>query len=268
MASTLLDPHPHMRLDQPQARPDGRDDVRVLSDQGALDSLIVSDLHLGLRGSRSAELAALLPTLRFRRLVLLGDILHDAALRRLSGDDWTLIAALRQLRHRADRPELLPVVGNHDRACAELLARLLDRPVTESVTWTRAGRRFLAVHGDLFDRFVTRHPKTAAAVSAMFGFCQRRLSLQGRWPHLADQFHVRLTDGGRKLADAALAHAHCNDADVIFCGHTHQAYEQRHAEGGRYARPLAYFNTGAWLGLRPTFVTVATDGHARLHQFA
>ena len=243
-------------------------DLQKLSDQGRLDSLIVSDLHLGLRGSRSAELARLLPTLRFRRLVLLGDILHDAAFGRLTTDDWALIAALRQLRHRADRPQLWPIVGNHDRACAELLGRLLDRPIAESVAWTDGGRRFLAVHGDLFDRFITQHPRVAGSITAIFGFCQRRLSTQGRWPHLADQFHVRLTDGGRKLADAALAHARRHDADVIFCGHTHQAYEQRQGADGRCARPLAYLNVGAWLGVRPTFGSVTSDGHARVHRFA
>ena len=235
---------------------------------GSLDSLIVSDLHLGLRASRSAELLKLLQMLRFERLILLGDILHDATLRRLSCDDWALIAFLRQLRHRADAPAVLPVLGNHDRSCGDLLARLLDRPVTDSVTWTHAGRRYLAVHGDLFDRFVTRNRRTAQAVSGLFEFCHRRLSRDGRWPHAADQLHVRWTGLGRKMAEAALAHARSHGVDVIFCGHSHQPYSRSDTEDGRSSRPLTYLNTGAWLGLRPSFVTVAGDGSARLHQLA
>jgi UDP-2,3-diacylglucosamine pyrophosphatase LpxH len=245
-----------------------REALGALALAGRLDSLIVSDLHLGLRGSRSAELLKLMQTLRFERLILLGDILHDATLRRLSGDDWALISALRELRHRADAPEVLPVLGNHDRGCGDLLARLLDRPVADSVHWTHAGRRFLAIHGDLFDRFVTSNRRTAKVVSAMFGFCQRRLSWDGRWPHAADQFHVRLTGLGRKMAEAALAHAGHHGADVIFCGHSHQPYTRSVVHDGPCRRQLTYLNTGAWLGIRPSFVTVSLDGSARLHHFA
>ena len=235
---------------------------------GRLDSLIVSDLHLGLRGSRSAELLKLVESVQFKRLILLGDILHDASLRRLSGDDWALISALRRLRSRPDRPEVLPVLGNHDRACGDLLARLLDRPVADSVAWTHTGRQFMAVHGDVFDRFVTHDCRTAKVVSAAFGFCQRRLSGDGRWPHAVDQFHIRLSGLGRRMVDAALAHAGTSGADVIFCGHTHQPYAHAGQHGGPGGRPLTYLNIGAWLGLRPSFVTVSKDGSARLHQFA
>jgi UDP-2,3-diacylglucosamine pyrophosphatase LpxH len=228
------------RIQLPNAVPSTWANLLALSADGRLDSLIVSDLHLGLRGSRSGELLKLLQVLRFGRA----------------------------LRHRAGGPDVLLVSGNHDRACGDLLARLLDRPVADSVTWTHAGRRFLAVHGDLFDRFVTRHRRTAGVVSSLFGFCQRRLSLQGRWPHAVDQLHVRLTGLGRRMAEAALAHARLNGADVIFCGHTHQPYARSTIDHGSPARPLTYLNTGAWLGIRPSLVTVAHDGSARLHQFA
>ncbi len=268
LPTTILDPQLSCTAAPDAPATWGRDALMALSASGRLDSLIVSDLHLGLRGSRSTDLLKLLQSLRFDRLILLGDILHDSRLRRLSGDDWALIAALRALRHRPGGPEVLPVSGNHDRPCGDLLGRLLDRPVAESVSWNHAGRRFLAVHGDLFDRFVTRHRRTASAVSAAFSFCQRRMSRHGRWPHVADQFHVRMTGLGRRMAEAALAHARLNDADVIFCGHTHQPYARSHAGGGPSTRPLTYLNTGAWLGVRPSLVTVARDGSARLHQFA
>jgi UDP-2,3-diacylglucosamine pyrophosphatase LpxH len=270
LPTSLLDRPSHVDTAETDAAIPGgiRGALLPLALGAPLDSLIVSDLHLGLRGSRSAELLKLLQMLRFDRLVLLGDILHDATLRRLSRDDWALIAFLRQLRHRPDAPAVLPVLGNHDRSCGDLLARLLDRPVTDSVTWTHAGRRYLAVHGDLFDRFITRNRRTAQAVSALFGFCHRRLSRDGSWPHAADQLHVRWTGLGRKMAEAALAHARSHGADVIFCGHSHQPDSRFDLDGGRSSRPLTYLNTGAWLGLRPSFVTVAGDGSARLHQFA
>ena len=94
LPTSLLDRPNHVDTAETDAAiPGGIGDALLPLALGApLDSLIVSDLHLGLRGSRSAELLKLLQMLRFDRLVLLGDILHDATLRRLSRDDWALIA--------------------------------------------------------------------------------------------------------------------------------------------------------------------------------
>ncbi|WP_159709690.1 metallophosphoesterase family protein [Geminicoccus flavidas] len=232
-----------------------------------LDSLLVSDLHLGLPNSRSAELLRLLDGLRFSRLILLGDILHAACVRRLSRDDWALVEAIRDLRERPGGPLVLPVAGNHDRACKDLVARLLGVPVAEQVAWDLAGRRFLAMHGDRFDRFVSRHLRAAAAVSALFACCHR-LSRHGHWPHALDQLHVRLSGLGRRMAEAALAHAHLHDADVIFCGHTHQPFQETRPDGTGAKRRRTYVNTGAWTGACLTFGTVSLDGDVRLHHVA
>jgi UDP-2,3-diacylglucosamine pyrophosphatase LpxH len=46
------------------------------------DTLILSDLHLGSEVSRAAETLLLLQSVKFRRLILLGDIFADLNFRR------------------------------------------------------------------------------------------------------------------------------------------------------------------------------------------
>jgi metallophosphoesterase superfamily enzyme len=67
------------------------------------DTLIVSDVHLGLPASRPSDLLQLLEDWRFRRLILLGDIFHDFSTRHLCFDTWRLLMHLRGLTTRFKR---------------------------------------------------------------------------------------------------------------------------------------------------------------------
>ena len=118
------------------------------------DTLIVSDLHLGLPASRPRDLLGVLEDWRFERLILLGDVFHDWSFRHLCADTWRLLAHLRRLSHRREA-EVVWVLGNHDRHLAHLVAKLLGVETTEAFRWTYAGRAFVALHGDRFDGFVS-----------------------------------------------------------------------------------------------------------------
>ena len=106
-----------------------------------MNTLIVSDLHLGARNSRTDLIAELLET-DFDRLVLNGDTVDSPDLRRFRPCDWRVIDALRAAAHAR---ELVVVRGNHDvpahadRArSAGLLSGLLGHRCTTSTPWTWA----------------------------------------------------------------------------------------------------------------------------------
>jgi hypothetical protein len=67
---------------------------------------------------------------------------------------------------------------------------------------------------------------------------------------------LRLTPKG---AAGALAFAKARGDDVVFCGHTHQAFHA--SEGG-----TRYFNTGSWTHERLTYAAVDEKG-PRLGEF-
>jgi metallophosphoesterase superfamily enzyme len=77
-----------------------------------VDTLIVSDLHLGLPTARPRDVLELLEQSRFERLILLGDVFHDWSFRHLCADTWRLLAYLRRLAQQREI-ELIWVLGNH-----------------------------------------------------------------------------------------------------------------------------------------------------------
>lgn len=223
------------------------------------DTLIVSDLHLGIPASRPGDLLRLLDQWRFARLILLGDILHDYGFRNFGAESWAL---LRQLRAMAVDPrhEVVWIKGNHDREFNDIVATLTGIRMRESFRWTCGERRYLALHGDRFDRFVTCNRKLSRFISHSYGFCQRRLSRHGRWPALLDRMHGRVSDIGDQVATRAARFARRRAADVVVCGHTHEPVHRRFQGTAESPAPVDYYNAGSWVGRPTSFLAVDHRG--------
>jgi hypothetical protein len=76
-----------------------------------------------------------------------------------------------------------------------------------------------------------------------------------------DRLNTRWLRLSPKVASGALAHARHHHAARIFCGHTHDALHQHDAE-----REIDYFNCGAWIDARPTYITVGESG-VQIHEY-
>lgn len=224
-----------------------------------IDTLIVSDLHLGLPAARPRDLLDLLERQRFDRLILLGDVFHDWSFRHLCADTWRLLAHLHRLVQGRET-EVVWVLGNHDRHLAQLVARLIGVETRESFRWDYAGRSFLALHGDRFDRFISRHDRLARMVSHAYAFAQRCLSASGGWPRLLDRLHTGLTNLSEQVAAGALSFATEHQADVIVCGHTHRPGHRVVEAADAGGRRIEYVNAGCWTERPASFVTVCAAG--------
>lgn len=222
------------------------------------ETLIVSDLHLGLPGSRPIDMLELLERWRFERLILLGDVFHDFSFRHICADTWRLVRRIRELAHDRDA-ELVWLKGNHDRHLTPVVRTLTGLEMRESYRWSCDGRSYLAVHGDRFDRFVATHRRVSRQVSALYGFCQRHLSRSGDWPKRISRMHGsgRL---GEEMARRAARYAHRRNADAIVCGHTHHPIHRRFEPSAGQARSVDYYNAGSWIDWPMSFVTVDAGG--------
>ncbi len=223
------------------------------------ETMVVSDLHLGLPTSRAAALLDTLRAWRFRRLILLGDIFHDLNFDRLNADHWALLSHVRKLSNPKRQVEVVWVLGNHDRKAAQVASHLMGVDVCEIYTWESHGRNHLAVHGDRFDRLLTRHPVLTEVGGGLLSFAQRRLGY-GRAP-ATDQRHKRLRGLSVRVRRGALSLARDRGAQVIFCGHTHNALHERMTGSDS---PLEYVNTGCWTRCPSHYATVDASG-VRLH---
>ena len=68
-----------------------------------VDTVIVSDIHLGSEMSRARDALDLLRSLDYKRLILLGDIFSDLNFSRLTRDHWKFLSCLASYRIRRER---------------------------------------------------------------------------------------------------------------------------------------------------------------------
>ncbi len=223
------------------------------------DTVLISDVHLGSETSRAREATQFLRSAVFNRLVLLGDIFCDLNFRRLKKEHWQFLSLIRKLSNPKRGVEVVWVEGNHDRGLAQLMSHLVGVRVYQEYVWQHRGVKYRGIHGHQFDRFLV----DSALLSTLGEFLYLEIqkvdfkdSKISRWLDRLNSRWLRLTP---KVAAGALALARARGDDVVFCGHTHQAFHAK-SDGVRY------FNTGAWTHERLTYAAVDDNG-ARLGEY-
>lgn len=217
------------------------------------DTLIISDLHLGSGLSRADEARRLLKSLEFRRLILLGDIFFNLNLRRLKGKHWELLSYIRKLSNPKRNVEVVWVEGNHDRGLTDVMSHLVGLKVYQEYRWNFCGKRYLAIHGHQFDRFLVNNVALSAVGEFIHAQVQRFDSKTKILSKFLDRQNSKWLRLSRKVASGALARARFEGAQVAFCGHTHEAMEAE-KDG------IKYFNAGCWTDDDPTYITVDESG--------
>ncbi len=223
-----------------------------------VDTIIVSDIHLGSDVSRSGDLLRVLKGHAFSRLILNGDVFDDLNFKRLRKEDWKFLSYIRKLANPKRRCEVVWVAGNHD-GMAEPLSHLLGVQVYEEYIWESGGRRLMATHGHQFDTFLQQRVIISNVASWLYLLLQRldresqRLS---RWVKRSSKSWLRVSD---KIARDAVDHALRRNADIVFCGHTHLALEMQ-AEGVRY------YNSGCWTDRPSQYITIDHENRVAIHE--
>ena len=213
------------------------------------DTLIISDLHLGSEVSRAKDARRMLMSQAFRRLILLGDIFCDLNFRRLKKEHWELLSYIRKLSNPKRKVKVIWVEGNHDRGLTEVMSHLVGVEVHQEYSWNFAGRRYLAIHGHQFDRFLVNNAALSAIGELIYLHLQKFDSRHNVIARFLDRQNSKWLRLSPKVASGALALARLRGADVVFCGHTHEAM---HAE----TSCVRYFNSGCWMSETPTYITV------------
>lgn len=240
---------------KPKAKPKSKPKT---SRQKPIDTLLVSDVHLGSEVSRASALLELLKKSKFKRLVLLGDIFDDLNFNRLKHDHWDLVSYFRHLTNQKRDVEVIWVFGNHDELLVRVMQAFLGLKVREHYTWEIAGKKFFAIHGHQFDYFLI-HNRFMSDVATWIYRIIQKFDTAG---HAISRYLKRTSKGWLRVSkDVALGGMKLGQkkgADYVFCGHTHKAMKLS-IDG------LKYFNTGCWTDLPSTYVTIDTDAHVESH---
>ena len=226
------------------------------------DTLILSDLHLGADMSRAREALCVLKENRYRRLILLGDIFADLNFGRLKKEHWKFLGYIRKLSNPKRNVEVVWVEGNHDHGLAPIMSHLVGVRVYQEYQWEYRGLRHMAVHGHQFDGFVLSNVRVSYLIGTLLYMqLQKWDSKNKTLTRFLDRLNTRWLRLSPKVAEGALAHARHHQAARIFCGHTHAALHQRDSQ-----HEIDYYNCGAWIDARPTYITVGERG-VEIHEF-
>lgn len=224
-----------------------------------VQALLVSDLHLGCKHSRSAEFLQFLNRYMPQALYLVGDFFDEWKV----DDGWQHLphcqAIINRLTELSDAGTTLHYTpGNHDSFLRSpgferiMPADFPDVQIHDTFFYeSLRGWRFLITHGDLFDSIETRAQWISKAASAFYDHCLsfNRLVISGVFRSRRNPYGVcgfvkgRVKRGVKLLSryeEKIMQHAADHECDGIIFGHLHTPAIKK-------GDSVLYVNTGDWV---------------------
>lgn len=219
-----------------------------------VESLFISDVHLGQSGCRAVELLAFLGEVQSKNIFVIGDLIDFHAMRRSVWWPQAHQDVLRLLLERARAGvRVVYIPGNHDEAAREFAGMTICGVEVrrQLVHRTADGRKLLLIHGDELDTQVRcatwRVRLGSAAYSAALmlnSFIYRARRIIGLQDWSLTAWLKRSVSGARTyialFEQAAARAAERAGCDGVICGHIHQP-ATREIEG------VLYMNDGDWV---------------------
>lgn len=217
-------------------------------------AIFLSDVHLGTRGCQADTLIDFLRHHDADIIYLVGDIFDGWQLRSTWYWPQSHSDVVQKLLRKARKgARLVYIPGNHDEILRSYYGVHFGgiEVVEQAVHVTSSGRRYLVIHGDLFDA-VIKHARwlafvgASAYIAAIFintAFNRvRRMAGLGYWS-LSQWIKLKVKRAVNFIGEfenALVLEAKRHGAHGIICGHIHHA-------AIRDMRGLRYINCGDWV---------------------
>ena len=217
-----------------------------------IHTLIVSDLHLGTPISQKEKILETL-SLDFENLVINGDLFDNHCFHRYKKDDWKILNKIRKLtKHK----NVVLVEGNHDMN-GEFLAAITGMDFVKQHVFKIRDLKFICIHGDKYDNWMKKHPKTTEFFSGAYYYLQR-LQKDQTFAGKLKKISKKWIQSQGTIQDKFL-HEHGGHYDVLLAGHTHapeNSYSEKH--------DCWYLNSGSFCEPLCSYVAVYSDGNFEL----
>ena len=236
--------------------PDRQRDRNVSSipHNGDVNSVFISDIHLGFSGCSAEYLLDFLESIRCKTLYLVGDIIDFWSLRRKPywpESHGRVVEKILEMAQNGTRVVLVP--GNHDETLRQYCGMTIgalevsDKLVHE----TPNGRRLLVLHGDQFDSVVRCSPLLAVIGANLYDVLLRlntwinavRRKMGKDYWSLAAYLKDKVKNAVQYISryeEAVVMAAQCENVDGVVCGHIHRAEIRRMGK-------VTYMNCGDWV---------------------
>ncbi len=218
-------------------------------------TIVLSDVHLGSKWSKTKEATRFLRKNSCETLILCGDIIDGWAILRGKKAKWkrrhtNFIKAVLDIIHEDTR--VVYVRGNHD----DFLDRIvpidfLGLSIVRDWIYESNGKRYFVLHGDLFDRVTSSLSWLAKLGDVGYSmllwinraYNHRRIRKGLPYYSLAAQIKKKVKASVSYISDfeehlVKVARQH--DCDGVICGHIHHP-EIREMNG------VLYLNAGDWI---------------------
>jgi UDP-2,3-diacylglucosamine pyrophosphatase LpxH len=217
-------------------------------------TIILSDIHLGIRNSRVKEVVEFLQAHTCETLILNGDIIDGWQLRK-SGE-WKkkhthFFRILMKYLHKY-QTKIIYLRGNHDDFLDEILPFSFGSFLIKRTHILQSGsKKYYVVHGDIFDTVTTKLKWLARLGDTGYTFLlwvnrhYNHYRAKKGLPYYSLSQVVKakvksavsfISDYEEQLSEVARA----NGCDGIICGHIHQAADKQ-------INDIHYLNSGDWV---------------------
>ena len=216
-------------------------------------TIVISDIHLGSKYSRVLEVIDFLKNNTCEKLILNGDIIDGWALKRgskWSNDHMKCIIKILKISKNSD---VYWIRGNHDDFLDEFIPYTFGNiKILENMEHIGVdGKRYLVLHGDIFDIFVKDMKWLAKIGSIGYDLSLWLNSWYNKYRNWRGFEYFSLSklikDNVKKATsyvgdfeEHMVTHAKSLNYDGVICGHIHKA-ELRQIKG------IEYMNSGDWV---------------------
>lgn len=207
-----------------------------------MNTLIISDLHIGSRAINHKKVIKLLSKVNFDRLILLGDIIDGWAFTRYRKFSKKDVKVIRKLLKRSEKIPVIWISGNHDEFIREYVPvefgniTIVNEFVDGNIFYT---------HGDLYDGVVGLKwlgklgavgYEFAIWVDSIFKAFGYKKSISKILKEKTKEVVKFITNFETELVRQAKK----RNCDIVICGHIHKPSD-------KIIDGVRYLNTGDWI---------------------
>jgi UDP-2,3-diacylglucosamine pyrophosphatase LpxH len=215
-------------------------------------AIIASDLHLGIKDSKTDEFIEFIESHPTELLILNGDIIDGWALNR--GSKWrkSHTKVISKLLKISNKTRIIWIRGNHDEFVQEFMNNHIGSiEIREDYILKVDEKKYYCFHGDVIDVFITKYKWLAKIGSVGYDLAlwlNRWYNRYRAWRKLPYQSISQQIKAGVKSAvsyindfeNAAIKMANKHDCDGVICGHIHQPADL-------VINDNHYLNSGDWI---------------------
>jgi UDP-2,3-diacylglucosamine pyrophosphatase LpxH len=223
------------------------------------DAIVVSDIHLGssvCQSKKILELLKLIETdnIETKEIIINGDLFDSWDFRKLRGSHWKVLSKLRSM---AKHKHIVWINGNHD-GPAEVISHLIGVDFVDEYNFKSGDKEILILHGDKFDNFIAKYPFFTKMADMIYRTIQKvdKSLLLAKIAKRNSKTFLRCS---QQIMKKAQEYGKKKDVDIVCCGHTHAAAENKK---GR----VWYYNSGCWTE-NPCHYLLINNGIVNINQF-